>query len=259
MYNDTRRAAWVEIDLGKITDNYKALSGLAPGAKTIPCLKADAYGHGAIKVAWELIKAGADYIGVATLFEAVELRQAGIGKPIVLLGPTPRGNTRDVIDLNILSIITTYEDAWLLSETATRIAPGKTIDVFIALDTGMGRIGFLFTEKDLDQITQIAALPNLKITGLLSHFSAADEEDLSFSEYQLGRLKRFEEVLADRGIRPEMTTIANSAGIIHLPASHLSAIRPGISLYGFAPNEDIPVQTITLEPAMQVKANIVFL
>ncbi|MDR3072589.1 MAG: alanine racemase, partial [Clostridiales Family XIII bacterium] len=99
MYNETRRAAWVEVDLGNLRENYKTIQSLAGGSKIIGCVKADAYGHGIVKVSWELVKERVDFLGVATLPEAVALRTAGIRVPIILLSPTPRGNVKDVLDL----------------------------------------------------------------------------------------------------------------------------------------------------------------
>jgi alanine racemase len=259
MYNETRRAAWVEIDIGAMNYNYRALHDLAPDSAVIAAVKADAYGHNAVKTSWEFVKAGVEYLGVATLGEAVELRQAGIRTPVVLLGATPRGNLKDILDLKVIPVISSYEDAALLSRTAVSFAGGKAVDLFLAVETGMGRLGLLCDEKGLSAAADIARLPGVNLLGLFSHFAAADDDDPAFT---LGQIERFDGIvnaLADRGIHPEIRTIANSAGIMRYPQAHYEAVRPGISLYGLYPAPNMDDGTTGLKPVMSVHANIVLL
>jgi alanine racemase len=259
MYNETRRAAWVEIDIGALNDNYRELHSLAPDSAVIAAVKADAYGHNAVKASWEFVKAGVNYLGVATLEEAVELRQAGIRTPLVLLSAAPRGNLKDLLDLKVIPVVSSYEDASLLSKTAVAFAGGKTMDLFLAVETGMGRLGILVDDEGLSTAADIARLPGVNILGLFSHFSAADADDPSFT---LGQIERFDGIvsaLADRGIRPDVRTIANSAGIIRYPQAHYEAVRPGIALYGLYPAPDMDDGMVRLRPVMSVRANIVLL
>jgi alanine racemase len=259
MYNETRRAAWVEIDIGALNKNYRVLRALAGDSAFIAAVKADAYGHDAVKASWEFIKAGVEYLGVATLEEAVKLRQARIRTPIVLLGAAPRGNLKDILDLKVIPVITSYEDAALLSGAAVSFAGGKAVDIFLAAETGMGRLGVIFDEEGLSAAVSIARLPGVNILGILSHFSAADDDDPAFTLAQIERFDGIVSALAERGVRPKMRTIANSAGLMRYPQAHYEAVRPGIALYGLYPAPNMNDGMIELKPVMSVHANIVLL
>ena len=259
MYNETRRAAWAEIELNNIVFNYTSLRTFAPESEVIACIKADAYGHGAVKVAWELIKTGVEMLGVATLEEAVALRTSGIRTPIVLLSAAPRGNVKDLMDLEVIPVITTLKDATMYSDIIQKFAPdGKDYEVFIALETGMGRLGFVYGSESINEIVQISDLPKLKIKGLFSHFACADDINPVYSEQQISLFDEFTEDLQVAGIDTSYKTMSNSAGIINYPQAHFQAIRPGISLYGLYPGPDMDRYKIEIEPAMSIKADIVF-
>ena len=248
----------MEIKLSNIVDNFRSLREITKDCDIVASVKADAYGHGSVKVAWELIKEGVDYLCVATLTEAVELRQSGVRTPIVLLGLTPKGNAKDIIDLGMIPVISSWEDAALLQEIASISAPQKTIDVFIALETGMGRLGFLYNDNSFHQITEIAKMQNINIKGLMSHLADADSVDSGYTLTQIENLHAFETTLTELGVAPSYCTLANSAGIIKYPSSHFEAVRPGISLYGIYPSPECR-SLIELKPAMSVKADIVYL
>jgi alanine racemase len=259
MYNETRRAAWVEIDIDALNNNYRALRRLAPNSAVIAAVKADAYGHNAVKASWEFVKAGVEYLGVATLDEAVELRKAGVRTPIVLLGATPRGNVKDILDLKIIPMVPSYEDAALLSETAGRFSSGRPVDIFLAVETGMGRLGVIFEGQGAEQIGRIAKLPLINIEGVFSHLSVADDDDPSFTLNQIEHFDRIVSSLAGMGIRPKIRTIANSSGLMRYPQAHYEAVRPGVSLYGIYPAPNMDDGTVDLQPVMSVHANIVLL
>jgi alanine racemase len=259
MYNETRRAAWVEIDLGALNNNYKAIRRLAPDSAVIAAVKADAYGHNAVKASWEFVKAGVKYLGVATLDEAAVIRRAGIVTPLVLLSATPRGNVKDILDLKVIPVVSSYEDASLLSEIAGVFSEGEAADIFLAVETGMGRLGILFDKAGSAQISDIARLPGINIAGLFSHLSAADDDDPSFTMDQIEYFERISASLSDRGIRPAIRTIANSAGIMRYPQAHYEAVRPGISLYGLYPARNMDDSTVDLHPVMSVHADIVLI
>jgi len=259
MYNDLQRAAWAEISLGNIRDNYHAIRALAKESEVIACIKSDAYGHGLVKVAWELVRDNVEYLGVATIEEALELRAAGINSEIVVLSAVPRGNTKDVLDLDLISVITTYEDARLLSETANQFQAKKALRCFIAIETGMGRLGFIPTPEALADIAAITSLPGIKIVGLFSHFAKADENDLSFANAQIDCFNEYCAHLSRAGIEAGKRTMANSAAIMALPNSHFEIVRPGIALYGLYPSESMDKNILPLKPAMSIKANIVYL
>jgi alanine racemase len=257
MYNETRRAAWVEVDLGALKKNYNTLHSLASGSAVIAAIKMDAYGHGAVKVAWELIKSGVEYLGVATVDEAVVLRQAGIRTPIVLLGTTPRGNVKDIFDLKIIPVVTSVRDAALLSDMAGIVSAEEPVDIFLAVDTGMGRLGILCDEAGAAQIADIAALPGLRIAALFSHLSAADDDAPVFTLKQIRYFDSIYSKLAGMNLQIPMRTLVNSAGLIRYPQAHYEAVRPGISLYGLYPAPHMNDGTVDLEPVMSVRANIV--
>lgn len=254
-----RRAAWAEINLGRIVENYRALRKLAPDSKLIAAIKADAYGHGAVRIAWELAKEGADYLGIATVEEAAQLRAAGIGLPVVMLGSSPRDCLEDIIDLHIIPTITTVEDARLLSETAAAHGPSRNIEVMAAVETGMGRLGFWDNEDSLSAIGEIASMGNIKILGLQSHFAQSDAEDPSYSLMQIGRFNAFREKLAESGLTFGFSTMSNSGAIANYPQAAFEAVRPGLSLYGLYPSPFINTSRLPLKPAMSIKANLVYL
>ncbi|MDR0519388.1 MAG: alanine racemase [Clostridiales Family XIII bacterium] len=259
MHNEAKRAAWVDIDLSSLQKNYDSLRALAPDSAFIAAIKMDAYGHGAVKVAWELVKSGADYLGVATLDEAAALREAGIQTPIVLLGATPRGNVKDVLDLKLIPVVTSVKDAALLSDMAGIFLSDEPVDIFLAIDTGMGRLGVLFDEAGAAQVMDIAKLPGIRIKGVFSHFSAADEDDPAFTLKQIDYFDRICSALEEMGIRPAIRTMANSAGLMRYPQAHYEAVRPGIALYGLYPAPSMDDGTVRLDPVMSVHANIVLI
>jgi len=258
MFSEFKRAAWVEVSLGNIRDNYRAIRQLAPECGTIACVKGDAYGHGIVNTSLELAGEGAEYLGVATLGEAEALRGAGIRTKIVLLSPFPRANAKDVIDLDLIPVVTTYTDAELLSQTAAGDGSPKKICCFIALETGMGRLGFMPTDESVWDISAIASLPGIKILGLHSHFASADGPDLSFAKKQLKDFNIFAEKLRETGIDTGKKSMANSAAIMTLPESHFDIVRPGIAQYGIYPSDAIDKNAVSLKPAMSVKANIIY-
>ena len=259
MYAEMRRAAWAEISLKSIRENYRALRAAAKGSKIIAAVKADGYGHGAVKTAWELIKEGVDYLGVATLEEAVQLRRAGMRTPIVMLGTTPRMNAKDVVDLGIIPVVTTVEDGRILSSVSGHVRDGHPLEILVAVDTGMGRLGFPDHEDGLAAIRSLTALPGLKIHGLLSHFAVSEEEDPAYSLQQIERFSAVSRGLARMGVDCGALTMANSGAVAHYPQAHYDIIRPGLSLYGLYPSEIIDRGTLNLTPAMSIKANIVYL
>ncbi|MDR1815604.1 MAG: alanine racemase, partial [Clostridiales Family XIII bacterium] len=259
MFYEARRAAWAEIDLGAIRDNYLALRRLAPGAAFVVCVKGDAYGHGLVRVSKTLADAGAEYLGVATLAEASALRAAGIGTPIVLFGAAPRENVPDILRERIIPVLTTYEDAQLLSEAAAQDPSGLRAEIFIAVETGMGRLGFLHSVKGFDQIREIYGMPGLCVKGIFSHFATADEADPAFALEQIARFDEFDKQLMLQGLDSGERTMANSAAIMNFPQAHYEIVRPGIALYGIYPSDAVDRSIVSLRPAMCVKADIVYL
>ncbi|MDR1068888.1 MAG: alanine racemase [Clostridiales Family XIII bacterium] len=254
-----RREAWVEIDLHALEQNFTAIRAAADGCAVVAAVKADAYGHGAVLVARTLEAAGAGYFGVATFDEAAALREAGIQTPLVMLGTTPRGCEADSIRLGIIPAVSAYEDALPFSEAAVLLRRNEPADIIIALDTGMGRIGFLGDEAARAEIAKIAELPGIRIGGIASHLATSEESDTA---YTLGQIASFDEFcgqLTGDGIRPAVRSLANSAAISRFPASRYDAVRSGIMLYGIYPSGEVSRSSLPLTPVMSVRANIVCL
>lgn len=259
MFNETRRAAWVEVDLGAIRKNFSNIKSKVGDVDTIPAIKGDGYGHGSVKVAWELLKEGATMLGVSTMEEAVVLREAGINTPIVLFSLTPRGNVKDLIDLNVIPVVSTYEDAIALSDTVKRDSNKGPHEVFVALETGMGRVGITNDKEGLFAIKGICELDGIKVKGIFSHFATADEKDPTYALSQIEKFNAFEETLKSIGLNFNYRTMANSAAVMNYPQAYFSAVRPGIALYGQYPSTEVDESKLDLTPAMSVKANIVYL
>ena len=228
-----------EIDLGAIRDNFAAMRGrLRDDTKMIAVVKTDAYGHGAVRIA-EMMEPEAYIWGfaVATTEEAVELRRAGIRKPILCLGFVFPQDYDLLVRLQIRPATFKLSMARQLSEAASRA--GMILPVHLAVDTGMGRIGFQVCEEDADEAAEIAKLSNLKVEGLFTHFARADERDKGYTQEQFRKYCRFEQMLEERGVSIPLRHAANSASIMELPGTHLDAVRAGITIYGIYPSDEV--------------------
>ena len=243
MYYDS---SWVNVDLDVISSNFDAICAKA-SAPVMAIIKADAYGHGAIPVARLLEKRSA-FFGVSSMAEALELRNAGITIPILILGYTPAEVYPDAIRENIRPAIFHYEDALALSAAAT--AAGKTAPFHFALDTGMSRIGFQVTEEDADMCAKIAALPGIFAEGLFSHFATADCADLTRAKKQAEQFARFDRMLQDRGVKIPIRHLDNSAGIMNF-GCHYEMVRSGIVTYGMYPSDEVAPELLHLKPALK--------
>lgn len=223
--------------------------------KLMVVIKADAYGHGAVALA-KAIGNDIDYYGVAIIEEAVELREAGIHKPILILGYTPKEQYDQVVAYDVTQTIFQYDMAKALSQEAKR--QNKTARIHIKVDTGMTRIGFSDTKESIEEIKRIAALENIEMEGLFSHFACADEEDRASTELQLKRYIAFTDMLEKEQIQIPIKHIANSAGIIEFPEAYFNMVRCGIVTYGIYPSEAVNQERIKLIPAMELKSHVIF-
>jgi len=250
------RPLWAEIDLDSFDHNVKAIKGLIKnGAEYIGVVKADGYGHGAVELTGVLLENGVKWFAVAVLDEAIELRNAGIDNPILILGYTPYNMAEALVSNNISQACFSYELAKAMSDAAVKL--GKTAKVHIALDTGMGRVGFLPTEESADIVKNISKLPSLKIEGLFTHFAVADETDKGYTYGQYEKYNSFVKMLDIRGVHVEIKHVGNSATVMDLPELHMDGVRPGIIQYGLYPSDEVIKSRIDLKPLMSVKANIV--
>jgi alanine racemase len=256
MLRETLRPAWAEIDLDNIRYNIKSIKKKVGKRQIIGVVKANAYGHGAVEISRILLENGVTSLGVATLSEAVALRNAGFTCPIIMLGLTPWAYDSEILDYDITPVVASYMDTRVLSTLA--VQKKKTIDVLLAVETGMGRIGFVPTRGSITEITGICQLPNIRIRGIFSHFATSDEEDKSFSHQQIKNFETFKNDLEAAGVSVPFRTLANSAAIMEMPESYYEAVRPGIILYGCYPSDQVDKSKLSIKPAMTLKANIVF-
>jgi alanine racemase len=230
-------ATTAEVDLGTLAYNYHQLRQFAsPSVKFLAVVKADAYGHGAIPVSKKLEELGADFLGVATVQEGAELRNAGIKKPILVLSGIYQEEAEDVLTYQLTPMVYRLEIAEILSAAAKK--QGKKIPIHIKVDTGMGRIGVL-AEEAAAFANRVRKFENLDIEGVASHFSTADGGNSSFAEEQLQRFTRTLEEMKNVDIDPPYCHIANSAALVTLPAAHFTLVRPGIMLYGSYPSSSL--------------------
>lgn len=250
------KRTWAEINLNNINENYKAIRGYVNAqSKIMAIVKADAYGHGVSIIAKELETAGADYFGVSNIEEAMQLRNCGIKKPILILGFTPPEYTAELIKNNITQTVLSFEHAQELSKQAEYI--GERLIIHIKIDTGMGRIGYLYNQfennsQSVEQITKTSKLNGLEIEGIFTHFAVSDEPQNDFTIKQFDLFMHCIKELNENGIEFKLRHCCNSAGLLNFPHMQLDMVRPGIILYGLLPAAGMK-PPIKLLPAMELK------
>ena len=248
------RPVWAEIDLDILANNMRNIKKLAGNKEVMAVVKADAYGHGALDVAPCLLENGASRLAVAMLTEAVELRNNNITAPIMILGYTPLYLGEELINYDIEQTIYDLDYAKELSSLALSL--NKKAKVHIALDTGMGRIGFLPTDESFKAICEICTLDGLDVIGIFTHFSSSDEKDKDYTQYQFNQIYDFINKLEDAGVNIPLKHASNSAAIIDLPNTYLDAVRAGIILYGYYPSNEVEKENLSIKPALTLKARI---
>ena len=249
---DKRTArTWAEINLDALAHNYRLLRGLAPEARFLGVVKADAYGHGAVPIAKKLQALGADMLAVACLAEAVELREAGITLPILCLGQTPVEYASDLLAYNITQTVGDLETGRALSAAA--VAAGKTLTIHVKVDTGMGRLGFVGPAVN-EEIRALCALPGLEAEGIFTHFANADGDEAYTKQQDDAFIITINELYHENGLNFKINHCAASAAVLNYPWMSLNMIRPGIALYGYVP--DPSVKDSGLKPVMTVKSRI---
>lgn len=253
---ELHRPTWLEIDLNAIGGNARAIKQIiGTDVALMATLKADAYGHGALKVARTVLRNGAPWLGVATVSEAQPLRQAGITAPILVYGYVPPWQARDAVTADLRATVYADETAQALARTA--LALGRTARVHVKIDSGMGRLGL--RAEDIPGIIAFVrglhALPGIQVEGIYTHFAAADEADLTHARLQLARFQAVLAALEAEGLRPSLVHAANSAATLALPEARFNMVRPGIALYGLAPSEDVPLPS-GFRPALAFKTQI---
>ena len=249
-----RQRAWVEVSPTAIEANCRLLCRqLAPGCRLMAVVKADGYGHGAVTVATAALRSGASSLGVATLQEGLELRDAGIEAPVLILSALPNPeDLRHCLERRLMPTLSSLDEA----HTAAAVAAGRGTERFpvqLKLDTGMARLGGQW-QKGAQLVQSIRALPQLDLVGLYSHLACADEPEDQFTHVQLQRFGSVIEALPDGG-SGLCCHLANSAGTLQDPRFHLDMVRVGLALYGQSPAEHLG-QDLALQPALAVKARV---
>ena len=255
MEDFTKIRTWAEVDLNALAHNYRALRALTlEGCKFLGLVKANAYGHGAVPVAKKLEELGCDMLAVACVAEAAQLRQAGITLPILCLGYTPVEETEALLRYHVTQTVGDLDTGRALSEAAQKA--GGVLDVHVKLDTGMGRIGFLWQLDGDNDIAALCALPGLRAGGMFTHFSDADGSE-AYTEDQLHRFQDARTTLAQRGVTFPLYHCGASAATLRYACTHMDMIRPGIALYGYSPAPDMPLpHGLELRPVMTVKSRV---
>ncbi|KRQ87130.1 Alanine racemase [Caloramator mitchellensis] len=251
------RPYYAEINLDNFRHNVREVKRLVKGRNIFGVIKADGYGHGAAELARVLREEGVDYFAVAVITEALELRKYGFNEPILVMGYTPSTFAKQIVENDITQAVFSYESAKALSDEAVKL--NKEVKIHIKVDTGMGRVGFLPCESSIQDIINISKLRNIKLEGIFSHFSSADESDKKFSFEQLNKFNQFLDELKTKGVTFDIKHMANSAAIIDIEDSYFDAVRPGIMLYGYYPSKEVNIDKVDLKPVMTLKANIVHL
>ena len=244
------------ISLDAIEYNFEQMKkNIKEGTLIIAVIKADAYGHGAVPIA-KMVQEY-DYIwgfATATAQEALQLRRAGITKPVLVIGLVFEEYYEQLARYEVRMAVCDLETARKFDEAAKRL--GTRAKIHLAVDTGMTRIGFKDSAKSLDEIRQIASLENIEIEGLFTHFARADEYDRAPAMVQLKRYLDFADLLEKEGIHIPLHHCSNSAGIIRVPEANLNIVRAGITIYGIYPSEEVEKDIVRLKPAMELKSHV---
>ena len=252
---DVVRPTHVEVNLSRLKDNFNAIRNHVKPARIMPVLKANAYGHGMVRVAQLMEELNADYIGVAVLEEGILLRQNGIKMPILVTGGILGNQVPHFIEHDLTLTASSIVKLEQIEQSAQAL--GKRAKVHLKIDTGMERIGVHYYSAE-SFLEKAASSKHLLVEGVFSHLARSEEQDLSYTRLQL---ERFLEVLSffeKRDIEPPpLKHIANSGAILQMPESYLDMVRPGIMLYGIYPGTDTK-RTIEVRPALAWKSRVVY-
>lgn len=246
------RSTWIEVDLDAIAQNTRQLALLAAPAGLLAVLKADAYGHGALRVARTVLANGASSLAVATTGEARTLRDGGVAAPILVLGYTPPWQAHEAVALGVACTVFDLDCARALSAAA--LALRRVAAVQLKVDTGMARLG-VAPEQAAPLLAALLALPGLSIEGIYTHLARADEPDLVPTLEQLARFAQALQAITAAGMPLPPTHVANSAALLRLPQTGYALARPGIALYGLAPGPAAPLPA-GFRPALSWKTRL---
>lgn len=251
------KRTWAEVSMERLAHNYYNLRALAPNSRYLGLVKADAYGHGAVTIARELEKLGADYLGVACLDEAIEVREAGVKTPILILGCTPAAYAEELVKYNITQAC--YDLGFAKALSAAAVKAGGEITVHIQCDTGMTRLGFQCDEQNIDksekEILEAVKLPGLKAEGIFTHFANSDGSE-EYTTMQFGRFMDIIDRVKKGGYEFTIRHCANSAATLLYPFTYLDMIRPGIVQFGQYPDAAMDHGLCDLVPVLELKTRV---
>jgi alanine racemase len=252
------RPTWAEISLSALTENYRTLKHQLTGsAQLMAVVKADAYGHGAVKCAEALEETGADWFGVALVEEGVALRQSGISKPLFCLGGFWRTQGELVLAHDLTPALFRMDLAEELNARAAEA--GRVVNFHLKVDTGMGRLGVPFSDV-AEFARALKRFDNLKLDGVMTHFADADGMENDYTELQIQRFEESVSTLRELGFQPTWRHAANSAGLHAYPQAHGNLARAGAAMYGLTRDVLTPrLEAPPVRPVMALKSRIVML
>ena len=249
------RPTFAEINLARLTANYRAIQQRVAPAKVLAVLKANAYGHGLVEVARHMEKLGAPYLGVAVLEEGILLRESGITTPILVLGGILGNQVPLFLQHDLTLTASSVEKLQQIEAAAAEM--GVQARVHLKIDTGMERIGVHYYSAEGLLETAVHS-PHCHIEGIYSHFANSDTTDLTYSHLQLERFQQVLDFYERRGLpSPPLRHMANSGGILQLPHSHFDMVRAGILLYGVYPSDEVQ-RTVAVQPVLSWKSQVVY-
>ena len=247
---------WAEVDLEAVSHNIGRIRDLVgPRVKILVSVKADAYGHGVYSVCRAALAAGAEWLGVSHVKEALELRAFFPRAPIMILSAGMLGHSHQIVRNDLTPVVCSLEIARDLGQEA--LSMGKKVKIHCMIDTGMGRIG-IWHANALPLLERLVRIKGIEVEGLCSHFSTADSPDQDFARRQLGDFLATAAKAEAKGIGFSLKHIANSGALITLPESRLDLVRPGIMIYGIYPADHFK-DLIDLKPALSLKTQVAFL
>ncbi|MEK6678642.1 MAG: alanine racemase [Nitrospirota bacterium] len=252
-----QRPTYAEIDIRALVHNLNEAKRLA-GSKSqiLAIVKADAYGHGAVTISEALVRNGIQYLGTALVEEAVELRDAGIKIPIIVLGGIFKEQIPKIAEYDLTPVV--YQEGFLKAIANEAGNINRQINIHIKIDTGMGRIGVL-PEDAVDFVKKAASQKNIKVEGVMTHFADADLADKAYAEKQMAEFTSIVNKINKEGIDMPYQHISNSAALIGFENNKFNMARPGIMLYGYAPFSKGKEWGLNLIPVMSLKTKILHL
>ncbi|TDF96225.1 alanine racemase [Paenibacillus piri] len=249
------RPTRVEISLDALRANLQQFRRVLPDhVKMMAVVKADAYGHGAVEVCREALSCGVGYIAVAFLDEGLELRQAGITAPILVMGYTPPEGLETAWEHDITVNVYSHEVLDAFERLEHREKP---LSIHVKIDSGMNRLGLPTEAEAIELIERALHIPGLYVEGIFTHYACADETDKSYTIEQYERFDRVVQYFRRKGIQFDYVHAGNSAAAIDSPHLTYNMVRLGISMYGLYPSEEVNHQLIELQPVLSIKSGIV--